>query len=73
MYDNQNTRPIAQSLGATLAMNNPTEQTVTGEERKIVNIRSQRRNKSRSIGAYLRDPSLVHGVFPEEYYPIESR
>jgi hypothetical protein len=43
---------------------------VAGEEKKIVNIKNQRRTKSRSIGAYLRDPSLVHGVFPEEYYPI---
>jgi hypothetical protein len=32
-----------------------------------------RRTRTRSIGAYLRDPSLVHGVFPEEYYPIETK
>jgi len=46
------------------------EESVVGDDRKIVNVRNQRRSKSRSIGAYLRDPSLVHGVFPEEYYPI---
>lgn len=53
-----------------VANNNVIEDMVAGDERKIVNIRNIRRNKSRSIGAYLRDPSLVHGVFPEEYYPI---
>lgn len=59
------------SLGTTMvANNNVIEDMVAGDERKIVNIRNIRRNKSRSIGAYLRDPSLVHGVFPEEYYPI---
>lgn len=59
------------SLGTTMvANNNVIEDMVAGDERKIVNIRNVRRNKSRSIGAYLRDPSLVHGVFPEEYYPI---
>lgn len=64
-------KPVVHSLGTTMvANNNVIEDMVAGDERKIVNIRNIRRNKSRSIGAYLRDPSLVHGVFPEEYYPI---
>lgn len=64
-------KPVVHSLGTTMvANNNVIEDMVAGDERKIVNIRNVRRNKSRSIGAYLRDPSLVHGVFPEEYYPI---
>lgn len=66
-----NNKPVVHSLGTTMvANNNVIEDMVAGDERKIVNIRNIRRNKSRSIGAYLRDPSLVHGVFPEEYYPI---
>ena len=47
---------------------------VAGEEGEVVNMRrAARKTRAHSIGAYLRDPSFVHGVFPEEYYPIESR
>lgn len=48
-----------------------------GEEGSVVNRgdnrRRGRKSRAQSIGAYMRDPSFVHGVFPEEYYPIESR
>lgn len=30
------------------------------------------KKRSAKVGAYLRDPSMVHGVFPEEYFPIET-
>ena len=51
---------------------NPPED-VIGEEGSVVNKRRNRKGRGQSVGAYLRDPSFVHGVFPEEYYPIESR
>lgn len=35
-----------------------------GEEKKILNIKPPRKSRTNSIGAYLRDPSYVHGVFP---------
>ena len=43
-----------------------------GQETKIMNIKPSRKNKV-TVGAYLRDPSFVHGVFPEEYYPMEGK
>jgi hypothetical protein len=47
---------------------------VVGNEGSIVNVRKKTRKiRANSIGAYIRDPSFVHGVFPEEYYPIENR
>ena len=38
----------------------------------MINKRNYVRKRSNKVGAYIRDPSLVHGVFPEEYYPIEN-
>ena len=35
-----------------------------GEEGSVVNKRKQRKSRAHSIGAYMRDPSFVHGVFP---------
>ena len=34
-----------------------------GQETKIMNIKPSRKSKV-TVGAYLRDPSYVHGVFP---------
>jgi hypothetical protein len=49
------------------------EETI-GEEGSVVNTKKRiKKTRAHSIGAYMRDPSFVHGVFPEEYYPIESR
>jgi hypothetical protein len=45
-----------------------------GDEGSVINVRKKmRKSRANSIGAYIRDPSYVHGVFPEEYYPIENR
>lgn len=61
---------LPESYGATVN----DDQGFEGGERKIVNIRHMnRKNRTQSIGAYLRDPSYVHGVFPEEYYPISTK
>jgi len=39
---------------------------VVGNEGSIVNVRKKTRKvRANSIGAYIRDPSFVHGVFPE--------
>lgn len=47
---------------------------VVGDEGSVVNAKKKaKKPRANSIGAYIRDPSFVHGVFPEEYYPIESR
>ena len=43
-----------------------------GQETKIMNIKPSRKSRV-TVGAYLRDPSYVHGVFPEEYYPMETK
>jgi hypothetical protein len=46
----------------------PVEKTavVLGNEGSIVNVRKKTRKvRANSIGAYIRDPSFVHGVFPE--------
>jgi hypothetical protein len=45
---------------------------IFGGQTEVINKRSYVKKRSSKIGAYMRDPSLVHGVFPEEYYPIES-
>lgn len=72
--EEQNTKAV-NSLGGTLnvKVNSTQQNDVFGDEREIVNTRNHRRSKGHSIGAYLRDPSFVHGVFPEEYYPIETK
>lgn len=53
------------------------EEDVQGQEREIRNTKVSfglaKRNRNSSIGAYIRDPAFVHGVFPQEYYPIESK
>jgi hypothetical protein len=43
------------------------DEKVEGRESKktMAHTVQARKTKTRSIGAYLRDPSLVHGVFPE--------
>lgn len=45
---------------------NPSFQTnIIGDEGSIINARKKvRKPRANSIGAYIRDPSFVHGVFP---------
>lgn len=73
--DEINAKPI-NTASATVnvrARSTIQNETIEGEERQIVNTRAHRRSKGYGIGAYIRDPSYVHGVFPEEYYPIETK
>lgn len=53
-------------------INNSNFQTnVIGDEGSVINAKKKvKKSRANSIGAYIRDPSFVHGVFPEEYYPI---
>ena len=63
--EEQNTKAI-NSLGGTLnvKVSSTQQNDVFGDEREIINTRQHRRSRGYGIGAYLRDPSFVHGVFP---------
>lgn len=53
-------------------MGSGNRQLIDRGQSESVNKRMYMKKKSNKLGAYIRDPSLVHGVFPEEYYPIEN-